>query len=199
MLSVLSRNLANSAIETIVLMTNQIYSFTDLPNIYKIRQVIISGRLTFEKAFKLANAGFSYNKNYSNSIVIIANSDIYFDNTLENLQYINFTQKVLALSKWKHEHGDESITFSPRTDSQDAWVFSPRLPNELIKQMNFYLGAPRCDNRVARIFVDMGYDVLNPVFYVHAIEIDTRLRDATYGYEGAVFGPVKYVLLSANL
>lgn len=41
--------------------------------------------------------------------------------------------------------------FHARVDSQDAWVWRSPLPASLLPEANFYLGLPRCDNRVAQV------------------------------------------------
>ena len=188
----LSNNLKLEYIDIILLFTDKIYNFTQLQNSDKIRQISIGKRLTFQIAFDIAN------KRYSNNIIIIANSDIYFDETIQNVINTNFTQKVLALSKWKYNN--DLITFYPRTDSQDAWIFQSPLPISIIPLTNFFLGTPRCDNRLAYIFHQLGYLIRNPIFRIHAIEIDSNIkREILYGFENAVFGPIKQVLLSAEI
>ena len=120
----------------------------------------------------------------------------------------------------KGEEGDESIYLTLRTDSQDAWVFQPPVrtmtannthtnntnvdnntvsANSIIAQSDFYLGIPRCDNRIAEIFISNGYIVLNPTFAVHAIEIHNSIRKNSpilYTTKGAVHGKGRDILLT---
>lgn len=54
-------------------------------------------------------------------------------------------------------------SFTPRIDSQDAWLFKSPLPSSLVsKNSNFLLGRPRCDNRLAMLFEEAGFRVENP-------------------------------------
>ena len=145
------------------------------------------------------------------------------------MTYLNLTGRLLALLKWhdhdpgekwergekgekEGEDGDESIYLTLRTDSQDAWVFQPPVRtmitnnthidtniNSIVAQSDFYLGIPRCDNRIAEIFVSNGYIVLNPTFAVHAIEIHNSIRKNSpilYTTKGAVHGKGRDILLS---
>ena len=119
----------------------------------------------------------------------------------------------------KGDEGDDSIYLTLRTDSQDAWVFQPPVRtmttdntmhinsdnnntdniNSIIAQSDFYLGIPRCDNRIAEIFISNGYIVLNPTFAIHAIEIHNSIRKNSpilYTTKGAVYGKGRDILLS---
>ena len=57
------------------------------------------------------------------------------------------------------------IIIKIRTDSQDAWIFQTPMDTSVIKESNFYLGIPRCDNRIAYILFNNNYTVINPGFY----------------------------------
>ena len=49
---------------------------------------------------------------------------------------------VMALLKWMHHNGvgDDSLSLSLRTDSQDAWVFQPPLAHEMALKADFFMG-----------------------------------------------------------
>merc|ERR1711871_1722031 len=120
--------------------------------------VIIGSRLQFSDAFEYANV------NLKGEIVIVANADIYFDSTLNELVDsrldIDFRGHVLALLKWKKHFG--SISINLRTDSQDAWIFQPPLHSSVINKVKFNVGAARCDNRLAKILDEHGHRPINP-------------------------------------
>lgn len=63
-----------------------------------------------------------------------------------------------------------------RVDSQDAWVFSTPVPNDVVQRSDFFVGQARCDNAIASLFHDAGYSVENRAFALRAIEMDTRGR-----------------------
>lgn len=101
---VLIRNLGNEAIGEIYLICEQEYNFDQLPNAYKITKFILPTRLKFSEALQLAN------DRLSGRSVILSNSDIYFDASLEDL-----TAKLplplpsrlmLALSTWAPQPSD---------------------------------------------------------------------------------------------
>jgi len=48
----------------------------------------------------------------------------------------------MALLKWMHHNGvgDDSLSLSLRTDSQDAWVFQPPLAHEMALKADFFMG-----------------------------------------------------------
>jgi hypothetical protein len=102
----------------------------------KINQVVIGNRLTFSTAFAYAN------KHYSNQTVILANADIYFDNSLRtfgDFSTLDLKGEVLALLKWQ-DIGNSTLSLNIRTDSQDAWIFQPPLNPKVVELATFYLG-----------------------------------------------------------
>lgn len=135
---------------------------------------------------------------------MIANSDIFFDESLgmflRDVDTIDFDNTILALSKWiDWKVENDFISLFPRVDSQDAWVFRTPLSDNLVNLTPFYLGAPRCDNRIASIFTSFGYRVHNPSFRIHAIELSSNTRDGgLYDMSGAASGDTNNVFLTIN-
>ncbi|CAM9959572.1 unnamed protein product [Ectocarpus sp. 12 AP-2014] len=54
------------------------------------------------------------------------------------------------------------LAFTPRTDSQDSWVFRSPLPPAVADAASFEMGRPRCDGRLAQVLIDAGYGVTSP-------------------------------------
>lgn len=130
-----------------------------------------------------------------------ANADIYFDETLGQLQSnlaLNFTSTVYSLSKWTDWSPRQPfIELYPRIDSQDAWIFRSQLSQCVVDASTFAMGLPRCDNRIASILFECGYDVLNLPFNIHAVEVMSENRvDGLYSMDSAVIGEGEYVFLS---
>jgi hypothetical protein len=196
----LIRNLGNPFISDIFLLLEEDLNIT-VPTIFieKIHLVVIHKRLSFSDAFLFAN------EYLQDRIVILANADIYFHGHLQifyepvietdireepeqskekEMTSVSFQSKdfpsnlLLAILKWK-DIGD-FVQFTLRTDSQDAWIFKPPISSTIIHQSHFYLGLPRCDNRIAEIFYQENYTVLNTPFQIRAVEIqrDERLSKA---------------------
>ena len=103
---------------------------------------------------------------------------------------LNFHGQVFALTKMTpNEEG--GINMNLRTDSQDAWMFQPPLNSSLIAQSDFYLGAVRCDNRIAELFHISGHKPINPSFAIHAIELQSLKRTGIYDLKGAAMGEAR--------
>ena len=92
---------------------------------------IIDGRPTFSEIFKMC----------SDDINIVANADIYFD---ETINFVNGLQdnEVMCLTRW------ENGKLFNRRDSQDAWIFKGR-PDV---KADFTMGTAGCDNVLAHLF-----------------------------------------------
>ncbi len=115
----------------------------------------------------------------------------------------------MALSKWvdhqlleKEARVENSnyVSLNLRIDSQDSWVFTPPMREHVVMNSNFYFGLPRCDSRLVFLLEEAGYLVQNPVFAVHAIEMeDTKLRSHLYEVRGQVEGEGKSLFLSSML
>ncbi|MDG1373261.1 MAG: exostosin family protein [Paracoccaceae bacterium] len=113
-------------------------------------------------------------------ISILANSDIYFDDSVGLLLdlFEHQPDAFVALSRFD-KAGD---VFTPHSDphwSQDTWAFLPREDDDGMhdKQFDIPLGAPRCDNKIAYVFATQGYSVFNPFPYIRSIHVhETNLR-----------------------
>ena len=106
---------------------------------------------------------------------------------------------MLALQKWNGDRVDPihvlpSITL--RVDSQDAWVFQPPMSQAVIDKTNFFLGQPKCDNRLTYILkIDGNYQVSDPAFAVRAIEFP-YISPVVYDNAEGVLGNAMDLLLS---
>ena len=139
--------------------------------------------------------------------VILANSDIYFDETLSLLKYSTsqLNSTVFALSKWtdwittNNNNNNNIITLYPRIDSQDAWIFKSPINQNVVDLTSFYLGVPRCDNRLASILVNSGYKVINPAIGIHIVEfLSTNRETSLYEMKGAPIGETRNVFISSQ-
>jgi len=88
---------------------------------------------------------------------IIANSDIYFDDTIKWIDKVDLTGTMLALSRYDMK-GGKPVLFA-YAHSQDTWIFKGRID---LKGLNYQMGKPGCDNRLAYDAMLQGYKVLNP-------------------------------------
>lgn len=100
-----------------------------------------------------------------NDYNIIANSDIFFDESIENVY--NYTNEYcLALSRYDYlENGN--IKLHHEAWSQDTWIFKGKIKEPIY--CDFYLGTAGCDNRIAWEFNNVGYKVINPALSIKTI------------------------------
>lgn len=164
----IDKNIKSNLFNTIVI----VYDTTPPPfnfgiyNNTKILYVDIKKRATYYDLFNLGNI----NSIPYEDLIIVANNDIVFDKTLLKLNYVNMSNKFFALLRY--EYIDESkITFDKHVDcSQDTWIVQSPVP--VSRDMDFSLGLLGCDNAIAYIFKDIGYEVWNPsidikTFHIH--------------------------------
>jgi hypothetical protein len=170
----LQKNVDNELIENIYLLNDKTYNLDFLTNNSKIKQfeIIENGKLLFKDAIEFINS-YCYKDN-----VILSNSDIYFDNTLELLKNEDFNNKMFCLLRYNVLIDGTKDIFrhfgEPRSDSQDCWIFkSPLRINT--NDLNFSFGTLGCDNMFASILHDHGYELYNPsydiiTYHLHNIE-----------------------------
>lgn len=186
--NVLRRNIENKYVNMIHLFV----SSADLP-VQKNEKIRIvpyeESRLTFRDALR-------YAQSLQNQIVILANADIMFDESLRNLLNLSEayrSQHAMALLRW-----EERNRLIPRSDQQDSWIFFPPLSNftYIESETNFHLGALRCDNRFAEILSCAGYSVVNPCLAIRTHHVHSDNKTRTYRTRDQVRGKGRYVLLS---
>ena len=120
------------------------------PNI----EVVESPRPTYAAFFAFANSVST-----EEDIVILSNTDIFFDQTLIKLNRANLTNKCFALSRY-HYHPNGNIILHNEKYSQDVWIFKGKI--KPINYCDFYMGIRGCDNRIAYEIEAAGYTVENP-------------------------------------
>jgi hypothetical protein len=154
----LLKNVENPYIQSIHLLNDQIYPLEFLSDQRKIVQKVVDDdhkkRLGFDYAIQYIN------ENLMNERYILTNSDIYFDDTLKLIQDYNFTNTVMALSRYDNGH------LCNRGDSQDCWIGVAPLQVDL-SLCSFKFGIGRCDNRIAWVIHHAGYHLFNPSKTIH--------------------------------
>jgi hypothetical protein len=127
----------------------------------KVHLVAHGRRCTYEDLFGYANERFA------GCPVVVANADIYFDETLGRLRDYDLGGRLLCLSRWNVE-ADGSAWCFEFAASQDAWIFEAPLPS---LSCAFHLGVPGCDNRLAWEAMQAGLEVTNPARSIHAFHL----------------------------
>lgn len=122
----------------------------------------IYGRPSFSQCFSLAN------NQYVGKKIIIANADIYFNETLNKLDYIPLEETFITLTRWNVSKSGKPILFQNKR-SQDTWIFqSPIRP---FKNDSYKLGTLGCDSYIAYQAQEAGMNVINPARTIQTCHI----------------------------
>ena len=126
----------------------------------KIKVIEVGHRMTYEEYFKYANI------NLQGKCCMMANSDIYFDNTLSKIKPELLKKYFFACSR-SHVRADKSVEFDPQAScAQDAWFFCP--PVKIPTDCKFHFGLPGCDNKIVYLMATQsGLKVVNPSRTIH--------------------------------
>lgn len=169
------KNIENPQLDEIHVLTERKFEFPFIPadQHHKIKQTVIGKRLTYAAAFDY------YNEHLSNTICILANADIYTNDTLELLDHVNFTKSFLALNRYEDDYDEKpsllqgleyntemshTPPYTPLIYSQDAWIW--KLPSIQIPGADVPLGVTGCENYLAYLAVCAGLIVYNPSYLI---------------------------------
>ena len=175
---VLKKNVNNRFINNIYLLNEKIYTDSELDiKSNKIIQVNIKKRLEFKDVFL-----FIKNNNIKGYNILI-NSDIFFDNSIENLLYsdLHNSRKMCALLRYEYNiHNiNDSKLCGAENNSQDTWILhsNNELSYEDINNFDFEFGKPYCDNAIVYIFNKLNFEVINDPSSIKTYHYhDTNLR-----------------------
>ena len=172
----LARNVSNPLIDKIYLLNEKIYTDEELGiKSDKIIQKNIHKRLTYKDLFD------SVDKYNIEGYVVLCNSDIFFDNTLENLFFTDLSLGKIMLSQLRFEYTDgdpqhklcgwdynRNHSDHPFNSSADAWIFHSKfnVPAELRDHFDFMLGIPHCENRLHYLMYTLRYILIKDPYYV---------------------------------
>jgi len=175
----LIKNNNNPLINKIFLLNDKNYDLNFLENKDKIKQfkIIKNKKLYFSEAIEFINL-YCYKE-----LVILSNSDIYFDDTLNQIKEEELENKVYALLRYDVKKDGSKDIFrhfnEPRADSQDAWIFKSPLRISL-DDIHFSFGTLGCDNMFASIINQYGYILENPSYSIiinHLHNVEERSYD----------------------
>lgn len=147
LLQVLQNNLKHASIDQIVLLSQ-----IPVPVTHEKLKVIDSERPTYQRVIDLANTIAQ-----PDDIVVITNSDIYFDNTIDFPHNLPMQKTCIALSRWDVYPNGSKRLFAYE-HSQDTWIFKGQID---ATGCDYYFGLPGCDNRFAFDLNKQGYRLVN--------------------------------------
>jgi hypothetical protein len=165
----LINNVNNKFIKTIILLNDKIYDINFITrNKKKIKQIIINTKENQTKNRLYFNNAIEYiNNNFYGDIIILSNSDIYFDNTLSHVPEDDMENKIYCLLRYDQKEDGTKDIFrhydEPRSDSQDSWIFKAPLNIDL-QQVNFSFGTLGCDNIFANVLFNHDFMLSNPSY-----------------------------------
>jgi hypothetical protein len=140
-------------------------------------------RPKFQDLIKVANA-------LSSEVIrIIANTDLYFNETLAKANELK-SKHVYCLTRWDLKSNGE-IEFYPNFKSQDSWIFRDSLPENI---GDYFMGLPGCDNRLAGELCESNFKITNPSFSIKSIHIHKTNKRTYNKYLDKVNGKYVYCL-----
>jgi hypothetical protein len=151
----LAKNLECDAIDEVYLLVERMA--VALPSSPKLNARHLDRRPTYDDF-----VGWINEISAANDVSIIANTDIYFDDSVAITSSVMPRDQVYALARWD---GDRLFY---RNDSQDAWIFHGPIRS---LRGDFHVGVPRCDNRFIHELRTAGYHVRNPSFAIKAYHV----------------------------
>jgi len=184
----LINNIVNENISKIYLLNEEEYDLSFLFNKIgdnyrkKVKQIVIESRMTFLDGFNYANTFLK------NKIVIIANLDIFFNETINQCKTYDFDNLFISLSRYdlqKDFDFDGSNTINkfshqggygnPVIDSADSWIF--QAPIKTCPELKIMLGSAGCDTILNHLFkYNLKYNVINPVNSIVSIHYHLDLN-----------------------
>ena len=156
----LQKNAECDYIDRIILLNERTY---DLPvSSPKIEQHVIGHRLNFRTVFQ-----YIYEKLPADVLVVVANSDIYLDDSWRLLWSLSMRDTFLSLLRWdvQEDPAEKPVLFGPRSDSQDTWVVSSNSVKERKwnwDSLDISFGQNGCDNAINVEMLRNKYMVANP-------------------------------------
>jgi hypothetical protein len=100
-------------------------------------------------------------------IFIIANTDIYFDESISYSRRFLSKQNIFALTRWDLLR-DNSIVLYNKYLSQDTWIYKSKIEKNI---GNFFLGQAGCDNRLLYELKQAGLTIKNPCFSIKSVHV----------------------------
>lgn len=190
-------NVECSAIDHVYVLANDLVPWDELgvdPAISvgeKVTESLWTRRPTFADLFAEANRAIQQGGG-EDDIGIVVNGDVYFDQGLDVVRSIDLTGRCLALTRWNvlpdgtselHRHGYGW--------SQDSWIFRGTV--RCMESATFNLGLNRCDNRIAQLLSQAGYELLNPCLspefktcHLHASAVRRESADWSQRVDGPI-------------
>ncbi|MEM6300140.1 MAG: exostosin family protein [Pseudomonadota bacterium] len=163
----------------------------------KVSIVDFDGRVTYADWIQYC---FSNCDGSDDAVFLLANSDIYFDDSVGRLNLACKGDMAACLSRYEVESGESTLHPKPHW-SQDSWAVSASSVAQLVKRLAEFdipLGVPRCDNKIAYQLLKSGLSLTNPCWDVHSHHLhESQVRTYNKTRDDRILGTVCYVHPSA--
>lgn len=180
----LQKNIDNKLINKIYLLLDQPLTKDETNFSEKIVPIYLRSRPLYNTIFDLMTI-YQGQDDYG----AIANSDIYFDETIKEVYKYNHN---ICLALTRYEVENTGIRFLNRKDSQDVWIVKGK-PKAV--KGDFGMGIPGCDNAIAWRFEQAGYHVINPSFTIKTYHLHSSQK-RNYDVNSKVPFPYKLIMPS---
>jgi hypothetical protein len=164
----LKYNIENTLITNIILINERKYTEEEMGiSDDKIIQIIKGSRMSFIDVFR------NIIQMQLNGYIIVSNSDIFFNNTLENIfisQLIN-KKKVFSLLRIEYDKYNNKKLYEKYDWSADTWIFHTN-QSKKIKNMNEFdltMGIGSVDNILPYKFYKNGFEVFNEPLFIQTL------------------------------
>lgn len=188
----LKKNFSNPYIDTIFILYE--YNGAIPPNSAELPPFLKQENIQIEyvKRTKPRNISYLDFIRYANKVLpenkkfIIANTDIYFDESLGQTIAVPFNNRIFALTRYELDNNSQPTERLPDFEySQDSWFLQTPFPESDTFDIN--LGWLNCENTFAYQLDKLGYQVLNisdtlKTYHVHKGNVHDQLSSEGYSY-----------------
>lgn len=188
----IEKNIQSKLFNKIVIFCdNEIFtSNEDLTNVDIVK---IDNRYTYKDIISYCN------NNYPNEICVLANTDIYFDDTLNKVKHTSLDKRFICITRWNVDNDGNSVLFDQNGTSyvtQDTWIF--KTPFNL-NGGDYYMGKPGCDNRIAYEAHLSKYMVCNPANDIKTYHLHNTNYRTYISNRDAVGSPYMGVYIASDI
>jgi hypothetical protein len=165
----LKYNVENQLITNIILINERKYTEEEMGIADdKIIQIIKGKRMSFIDVFKNIK---QLNGKQLNGYIIVSNSDIFFNKTLENIfsSHLMDTKKVFSLLRSEYDKNGTKL-YGDYKISADTWIFHTKQLGEInINDFDLTMGVGGVDNILPYKFHKNGFKIFNEPLFVQTL------------------------------
>jgi len=147
----LEKNIKSGYFHRIIIFDEHCNFMDSIPKDERIHIIPIDDRLNYSQLIKYCNG------NFADEVCVIANTDIYFDDSLLEIHKVELTNKFIVITRLVGENKYQN------PGSFDTYIFKPDKTGII---SNFYpdifIGIDGCDSYLAQKAKEAGLKVYNP-------------------------------------